>query len=88
MITIKIDVKKIDKSRLYEGAKGTYLNCIMIETPENEYGDFMIVQEVSKEEREAGTKGTILGNGKIFVKREQNEPNQEPQTDEGSDLPF
>ncbi len=88
MISIRLDVTKIEKERLYKGEKGTYLNCIMIDTPESDYGDFMIVQEVSKEEREAGTKGTILGNGKIFVKREQNEPNQEPQTDEGNDLPF
>ena len=84
MITIKIDVTKINKSRLYVGEKGTYLNCVLIDTPESEYGhDFMIVQETTKEEREAGTRGTILGNGKIVVKQER-EPNEQ----EKKSLPF
>ena len=70
MITLKIDVLKIDKARLFKGEKGTYLDAVMIETPDNQYGDdYMIVQGVSKEEREAGTRGNILGNAKIFVKK-------------------
>ena len=63
-IKISIDVTKIDKSRLYEGQKGKYLNMILIETPGGKYGDYMAVQEVTKEERESGEKGPILGNGK------------------------
>jgi hypothetical protein len=74
MITLKIDVTKIDKSRLYKGAKGTYLNCTMIDTPTSEYGDYMIVEETTKEEREAGKKGTILGNAKII--KPKSEPTQ------------
>jgi len=66
MITLKIDVTKINKSRLYKGEKGTYLSCTMIDTPNSEYGDYMIVEETTKAEREAGTKGTILGNAKII----------------------
>lgn len=64
MITLKIDVTKIDKSRLFYGEKGTYLNAVLIETPKSEYGDFMIVESVSKEERESGVKGNIIGNAK------------------------
>jgi len=71
MISIKLDVKKINKSRLYVGTKGTYLDAILIETPNSEYGDYMIVESITKEEREAGVKGTILGNGKIIVKGQQ-----------------
>lgn len=66
MISIKIDVTKIDKNRLFEGKKGTYLDAIMIETPNSEYGDYMIKQSVSKEERESGIEGNILGNAKKF----------------------
>lgn len=78
MITLKIDVTKIDKNRLYKGAKGTYLNCTMIDTPNSEYGDYMIVEETTKEERESGKKGTILGNGKIIKpKVEQAKPEQQ-----------
>lgn len=51
MIKIKLDVSKIQKDRLFKGAKGTYLDCTLLETPNSEYGDYMIVQDVTKEER-------------------------------------
>lgn len=68
-ISVKLDVKKIDKARLFEGAKGTYLDLttfIDLENP-SEYGDHgFISQSVSKEERDAGVKTPILGNVKVF----------------------
>ena len=89
MITLKIDVTKINKARLYKGEKGTYLNCTMIETPNSEYGDYMIVEETTKAERESGNKGTILGNGKVLKPKTEvtvvQTANQTPVED---DLPF
>ena len=66
-IALKIDVTKIDKARLYKGAKGTYLDAIYHYDDEADQYDNhgMITQSVSKEERDAGTQGAILGNGKI-----------------------
>ncbi len=64
MITVKIDVTKIDKARLFKGAKGTYLDLILIETPNGEYGDYMVKQSVTKEERLAKLQMPILGNAK------------------------
>ena len=90
MITIKIDVTKIDKVRLYKGEKGTYLGAVLIPTPDSKYGDYMIVEEVSKEEREAGKKGTILGNGNTLKVRAV-EPTTIPakiEDQESGDLPF
>ena len=69
MISLKIDVTKIDRDRLYKGQKGTYLNCVLIETPNSEHSDYMIVEDISFDERQSGKKGTILGNGKIIVKK-------------------
>ena len=70
MITLKIDVTKISKSRLFTGEKGTYLDAVLIETPNNQYGDdYMIVESVTKEEREQGVKGAILGNARILTKK-------------------
>lgn len=66
MILVKIDVTKIDKARLFKGAKGTYLDVVLIETPGGEYGDYMVKQSVTKEEREAKLQMPILGNGKIM----------------------
>jgi len=47
------------------GAKGTYLDLALFENKDGkgEYGDDgFIVQEVTKEKREAGVKGPIIGN--------------------------
>jgi len=71
MITAKIDVTKIDKKRLFVGKKGTYLDFTLIETPNNTFGnDYMIVESITKEEREQGIQGRILGSAKILAKRE------------------
>jgi hypothetical protein len=70
MIIAKINVLAIDKARLFKGEKGTYLDILLIETPNDKYGnDYMVVQSVSKEEREKGIKGNLLGNGKMVVKK-------------------
>jgi hypothetical protein len=64
-IKIKIDVTKIDKSALFKGAKGTYLDAVMWPTPDSQYGqDYRIVQDLGKEARDAGQKGAIIGNAK------------------------
>lgn len=68
-INIRIDVKKIEKARLFEGKKGTYLdlNTFIDTEVQGEYGDNgFISQSVSKEEREQGVQTPILGNVTIF----------------------
>lgn len=75
MITAKIDVSKMDKTKLFKGAKGTYLDIVLIPTPQSEFGDYMICQSVSKEERLAGKKGAILGNAKKLHKQGQSQRN-------------
>ena len=84
MIKLKIDVTKIDKSKLFKGAKGTYLDAVVFLKDEvDQYGNNgMIVQSITKEEREQGVKGAILGNAQV------NAP-QQPTEQEGDDLlPF
>ena len=70
-IRLKIDVTKIEKARLFKGQKGTYLDatCFIDINEEDQYGNHgFIAQDVTKEEREAGTKGPILGNVKVFYR--------------------
>lgn len=65
---IKIDVTKIQKEHLFKGERGTYLDIAMFENRDGEdrYGNIgYCVQEISKEAREAGAKGPIIGNYKI-----------------------
>jgi len=71
-VSVKIDVTKIDKARLFEGKNGAkYLDMTTFIDLDNQ-GQFgyngMITQDVSKEEREQGVKGAILGNVKVFYK--------------------
>ena len=68
-VNLKIDVSKIDKSKLFKGKKGTYLDMTaFIDLDEvGQFGDNgMIVQSVSKEEKQQGIKGEILGNSRVF----------------------
>jgi hypothetical protein len=68
-VSLKIDVTKIEKARLFKGDKGTYLDCIaFIDIDQkDQYGNSgMITQEVSKDEKAAGVKGPILGNSRVF----------------------
>jgi hypothetical protein len=68
LIAIKIDVSKIDKARLYKGTKGTYLDAtFFLNDDADQYGNHgMITQSVTKDERESGEKGAILGNVKVI----------------------
>jgi hypothetical protein len=95
MIIANINVSKIDKSHLFKGKKGVYLSLILKETPDSEYGnDYMVVQGVSKESREAGDYGEILGNAKTFTKgAESRKPKgkakgKAKEAEESDDVPF
>lgn len=78
-ISVRIDVTKIDKARLFKGEKGTYLDLTTFVDldQQNQYGNNgFISQSVSREERQAGLQGVILGNVKVFHKGDQQRPEQ------------
>ena len=88
MQALKINTAKIDKSALYEGKQGKYLNIVTIDNKEgpDQYGnDGFIVQELPQSRREAGEKGPIIGNWKHIVKKSQAAPKQpaDPLSKEG-----
>lgn len=91
-IAIKIDVTKIEKERLFKGQKGTYLDAVLfLEDKPDQYGQSgMIVQSVSKEERQAGVKGPILGNVKVIGQQAPSQPKQTESNfeEQEDDLPF
>ena len=60
-ISININVDKVDKERFFSGKKGRYLDLVLFETPDSDYGDYMV-----KQRGEKGEKMPILGNGKYF----------------------
>jgi|TARA_R110000744_G_scaffold227957_1_gene345994 hypothetical protein len=92
-ISLKIDVSKIEKKRLFKGVKGVYLDATAFVDLDDldQYGNSgMITQDVSKEEKESGTMGAILGNSKVFWKGEgkrnhQSTPYQSPSDARGKE---
>jgi hypothetical protein len=89
-ISVRLDVSKIDKSKLYKGEKGTYLDAAIIMKDEpDQYGNIgMIVQSVTKEEREQGVKGSILGNVKYIGNKPTQQQSSASSQELENDLPF
>jgi hypothetical protein len=80
-IQLKIDVSKIDKALLYKGAKGIYLDAtVFVELDQaDQYGNHgMITQNETKENRDAGKNGAILGNCKVFWKEQSQAQGRQP----------
>lgn len=97
MITISIDVVKIDKARIVEKNGAKYLSLVLQDSINDKYGnDFIVRQGCSKEERAQGVKMPIIGNGKDWAKSNAPKPNpvqQErapsvSQGDDGDSVPF
>lgn len=70
-ISVKVDVTKLLKEHFFKGKKGLYADLILIPTPDSEYGNFMVVQDLPRELRDSGVKGPILGNAKYLGQPQQ-----------------
>lgn len=68
VVSLKINIDLIEQARLFQGQKGRYLDATLFLTdgPDAYGNNGMIVQAVSKEEREQGVRGPILGNAKVM----------------------
>ena len=81
-VSLKLNVSEIDKARLFKGEKGVYLDAtVFIDLDQlDQYGNSgMITQDVSKEEKQQGVKGNILGNCKVFWSENGQAPQQQQQ---------
>ena len=83
-ISIKLDVTKIDKARLFQGKTGAkYLDLTTFIDTDNpgQYGDHgPISQSASQEERAQGVKMPYIGNCKVFYKAESQNGTPQPQS--------
>lgn len=59
---MNVNIDKIDKEKFFKGKKGRYLDLVLFETPDSDYGDYLVKQRGDKDE-----KMPILGNGKYFA---------------------
>ena len=97
LITLKIDVTKITKDRLYEGKKGKYLDCdVWIdETADEDWKVVSVNESQTKEERDMNPrpKKNYIGNGELkfgWDERQASEPKQSAENPEAMDeeVPF
>jgi hypothetical protein len=97
MIIAKIDVTKLDKSHFFKGQKGIYTDLMLIPNKDggDQYGnDGFVSQGVSKEAKDKGEKGKIVGNYKKIHRPEA--PQAKPAAkakvphdpDQDDDVPF
>lgn len=65
-VNLKIDVSKIDKSKLFKGEKGTYLDltAFINVDEQGQYGDNGMITQNWKDQQKG--EGPILGNAKVF----------------------
>lgn len=96
-ISVRIDVTKIDKSRLYKGERGTYLDLttfVDLDRKDQYENNGFITQSPTKEEREAKERMPILGNVRVFYKEDQQPVSNKPAApayagdDMDDDIPF
>ena len=74
MITVSINTAKIDKTYLFEGKTGKFLDIALMESKngKDRYGnDGFVTQSISKEARAKGERGPIIGSWKQLEPRTQ-----------------
>lgn len=82
MIKLSLDVTKIKKENLIKGQKGTYLNLVIFETPDNEFSTHIAKQDLGKDSNGEYIKSDIIGSAKRWKDKE------EEIKVEDNDLPF
>jgi len=98
-LRLKIDVTKIKKELLFRSVntKSIYLDCttfINIDTTDQFGNNCFVSQDLPSDQREKNNNGQIIGNGKIFYRKEKNEEQQkelEPTNNKNlkeDDIPF
>lgn len=100
LITLSIDVTQLDRARFKEivrkgngpraGMKAVFVDLVLVATPDSEFGDYIVKQQVTKDERAARLEMPILGNGKAWDNgpakpQAKDEPQGAPQPGE---VPF
>jgi len=98
-ITVKLDVTKIDKTALFKGKSGTYLDLAIWPNKDGvRYGQtHYVVQQLSKERRDKGERGPIVGNATVpdvaheaaqATRKALGVDNMDGEDARGDDVPF
>ena len=70
VITIKINLSKILEEHVYQGKQGRWLDAVLILSPNSEWSDYMVLQDLGEASRVPGFKRPIIGSGIIRNKKD------------------
>ena len=90
MISLSIKTYEIDSEHLINGKNGRILSVVLFESKEDQkkYGDDgFAVQGVSKELRDKGVRGKIIGNWR-YVGQGATGGNSKPKQEDSEEIPF
>ncbi len=89
-IQLSINLDKINIDDIKKHKSGRWLNIIAIPTPNNKFGkDYMLLPDLTKEQRENSDKRDVLGNAKfITYKPEDGEPVSSEPRQRSEKLPW
>ena len=90
LMSLSIDVTKIDKTKLFKGKKGNYLKLtVRLSDEADQYGNNLSAwQEQTEEERKAKADRNFLGNGKVFWEEKGAPATVAAGDDPEDELPF
>lgn len=92
MISLSIKTEKLEKEHIINGKNGKIVAVVLFENKEGrgQYGDDgYVVQSVSKEAREKGVKGPIVGNWRYIGQGASAKSNRNVNTEvEDDSVPF
>ncbi len=90
MIVCKINVTRIDKTALFDGKNGKYLDIALVEKPDQYGNDGFVAQGLNQERRAKGEKGPIIGSWKTVGggKKPAQKTTAPTPDDAEDDMPF
>ena len=65
-LTVRVNLDAVLKEHIYNGKKGKYLNLVLFNTPENQFGDDYVVKQDIAEDQRPPDGAPILGNAKAW----------------------
>ncbi|HIA04854.1 MAG TPA: hypothetical protein EYN66_23655 [Myxococcales bacterium] len=69
VITVKINLSKILEDHVFEGKRGKWLDAVLVLSPNSEWNDYMVLQDLGEASRVPGFKRPIIGSGTIRRKK-------------------
>ena len=91
MISLSIKTEKLEKEHIIQGKSGKIVAVVLFENKDGkgQYGDDgFVVQSVSKEAREAGVRGPIVGNWRYIGQGATGANSKPKQEVEDDSVPF